>query len=87
MFLFPIGSFDNSKNVTCDFDIVYHTCSAYTVRVIQLFLWSNVVYQIGSLWHEMGKIHSDNKGSGTGQSLPVAVVVGSRTERWEVTVL
>lgn len=35
----------------------------------------------------MGKIQSDNKGSGTGQSLPVAVVVGSRTERWEVTVL
>ncbi len=51
------------------------------------FLWSNVVYQKGSLWHEMGKTQSDNKGSGTGQSLPVAGVVGSRTERWEVTVL
>lgn len=48
------------------------------------FLCSNVVFQKGSLWHGMWKILSDNKGSGTGQSLPVAVAVGSRADTWEV---
>lgn len=48
------------------------------------FLLSNVVFQKGSLWHGMWKIQSDNKGGGTGQSLPVAVAFGSRADTWEV---
>lgn len=37
------------------------------------FLRSDVVYQKGSLRHEVGTIQSDNKGGDTGQSWPGAL--------------
>ena len=43
---------------------------------------SNIVHQKAPLWHEMGKIQSDNKCSGKGKLLPVAVLLGGRTKLW-----
>lgn len=44
-----------------------------TLFYMVVFLWSDVVYQKGSMWHEVGTIQSDNKGGDTGQSWPGAL--------------